>query len=144
MISSNDTKKYAFLGARIVPDEVPGQGPLMGIVSALKQARNNTAFVIASDIPVVNMVCLKRLLRKAALYDCAVLRTQGGYREPLYGVYKKNVIPVIWKLLHRGERSVQSLFSEVKAGYLEIGKAGWYRNLNTPTDYYAYTGKNDQ
>ncbi len=34
-VSADNTSKYAFLGAKVIPDRVPDQGPLMGIASVL-------------------------------------------------------------------------------------------------------------
>jgi len=51
LISANEPEKLAFLGLNVVPDRIPGQGPLMGIACALEASRSNLNFVVAGDIP---------------------------------------------------------------------------------------------
>ena len=50
LISANEVEKLSFLGFEIVPDKTSGQGPLMGIASALEASANELNFVVACDI----------------------------------------------------------------------------------------------
>jgi len=64
LISSNDVSKYGFVGVEVIPDEILGRGPLGGIASALRASANELNFVIASDIPKVDIDLMKTLLRE--------------------------------------------------------------------------------
>jgi molybdopterin-guanine dinucleotide biosynthesis protein A len=138
LISANDLDKYAFLGAPIVPDFIPGQGPLMGIASALLASRNDLLFAIATDIPEIDIHFVIRMLKKASQFDCVVPVIDGNKIEPLFAIYKKTVFPTIKQLLAIGERKVLNLFSRVNTGFVEMKNSVWYRNLNTMDDYQEY------
>jgi len=138
LISANDLDKYAFLGTPIVPDFRPGQGPLMGIASALLASRNDLIFTIAADIPEIDIYLVTRMLKKASQFDCVVPVIDGTKLEPLFAIYKKTVFPTIKQLLAIGERKVLNLFSRVNTGFVEMKNSAWYRNLNTMDDYQEY------
>ena len=89
LISTNEPGKHAFLGARTVPDRVPGKGPLMGIASAVEAARHERVFVTACDIPVIDLDTVARMLVLAEDFDCVIPMSSVGH-EPLFAVYRKS------------------------------------------------------
>ncbi len=141
VISSNDRRKLAFLGVDVVPDKEPGQGPLMGIVSALEVVKNEKVFVVACDIPNIDMDFVGRMFLESSEYDCVVPKTGTNKLEPLFAVYRKSVINTIEEMLKNGQRKASDLFSKVKVKYLEMGKTNWFRNLNTIDELNKYKQK---
>ena len=139
LVSANDPIKYSFLDARTVPDLVPGNGPLMGIRTAVEAARYDLVFVTACDIPVVDTDTLERLLALAEGYDCVVPRSRLG-PEPLFAVYRKSAIPAMRAVLDSGERRIRALFPRVRTRSLDLGTAPWYWNLNTKADLAMFLG----
>lgn len=137
LISTNDGGKYAFLGARCVPDLQPGNGPLMGIRTALEAARHDRVFVTACDIPVVDDDTVERMLVLAEDFDCVVPRTRVGH-EPLFAVYRRSAIPAMCDVLASGERRIRAVFPRVRTHVFDLGPAEWYRNLNTSEDLAAF------
>ncbi len=137
-ISANDREKYSFLGANIVPDAEAGQGPLMGIACSLQAARNSKVFVVACDIPDININLVRRLLDEAAHFDCVIPVLDSEKFEPLFAVYRKEIYKEIRQLLLEDERKVAALFPRVRTRYIKIGNAEWYSNLNTFDDYRKY------
>ena len=140
IINASAPEKYSFLEARVVPDRIPGQGPLMGISAVLKAAQNEKVFVVACDIPDINLDFVRRLLAEASHYDCVIPVSDQDEPEPLFAVYRKSVLPVVDDLLESGKRQIRLLYPLVKTKYLAMGKADWYRNLNTITDFKNYQG----
>ena len=123
---------------RLVRDEAPDLGPLGGVLAGLKAAANNTAAVVACDIPDIDVRFLRTLAAAAANAEIAVPVTPGGDFEPLFAAYTKAVIPEIEKLLDAGERSLIPLFGRCRTAAVPLGNAGWLRNLNTRRDYEDY------
>lgn len=138
IINASAPEKYTFLEARVAPDKIPGQGPLMGISAVLKAAQNEKVFVVACDIPDINLDFVRRLLAEASHYDCVIPISGQDELEPLFAVYRKSVLPVVDDLLESGKRQIRLLYPRVKTKYLAMGKADWYRNLNTITDFKNY------
>jgi molybdenum cofactor guanylyltransferase len=61
---------------RVVVDEVPGLGPLGGIIAGLKAATHEACAVVACDIPDIDAALLRRLARAAASAEIAVPGTR--------------------------------------------------------------------
>lgn len=139
LISTNDPEKLAFLGARTVPDRVPGKGPLMGIASAVEAARHERVFVTACDIPVVDLDTVTRMLVLAEDCDCVIPMSSVGH-EPLFAVYRKNAVPTMRDVLVAGERRISAIFPRVRTRFYDLGCSPWYRNLNTREDVAAFLG----
>lgn len=139
LISTNEPEKHAFLGARTVADRVPGKGPLMGIASAMEAARHERVFVTACDIPVIDLDTVARMLVMAEDFDCVIPMSSVGH-EPLFAVYRKSALPAMREVLAGGERRISAVFTRVRTRYYDLGRAPWYRNLNTPADVAEFLG----
>lgn len=137
LISTNEKEKYAFLDARCIPDLVPGNGPLMGIRTAVEAARHDRVFVTACDIPIIDDDTVERMLVLAEHFDCVIPRSRVGH-EPLFAVYRKSAIPAMCDVLDSGERRIRAVFPRVRTHAFDLGPAEWYRNLNTREDLAAF------
>lgn len=135
LISSNNISKYDFLGLEVVPDRIADQGPLMGIASALEVSSNSMNFVIACDIPEVDMGLVRKMLRLGSDFDAVVPRIKKEKYEPLFAVYKKSVLDTINKTLDAGKRRVTEALGECKVKYIDLNGVGHITNLNTMNDY---------
>jgi len=125
-------------GARVVEDELPGQGPMAGVLAGLRAARNEVCAVVACDIPDIDAPLLRKLVRAAAEAEIVVPVTPKGDFEPLFAVYRNAVILEIEKLLRAGQRSLIPLFGRARTARLRLGGANGIRNLNTRGDYESY------
>ncbi|MEK7995110.1 MAG: NTP transferase domain-containing protein, partial [Planctomycetota bacterium] len=135
LVSANDADKLAFLGLEIIPDGVPGQGPLMGIASTLEASARELNFVVACDIPHVELRCVRRMLSEAAETGAdIVVPITGEHRyEPLFAVYRKSALEAINKVLSSGGRKITDAFAlcQVKCVELDTDLV----NLNTMAEY---------
>jgi molybdopterin-guanine dinucleotide biosynthesis protein A len=137
LISSNEAGKYGFLKLPIIADEWPGQGPLMGILSCLKAAKQERVLVVACDIPVMDPGYIRTLMRLSEQADIVMPISEDGRHEPLFAVYRKTVIPRAEAALAQGKRRIV----EVLPGMTVIHPtmpSEWYYNLNTQEDYDAF------
>jgi len=138
ILSVNTEKKISFNGIKIVRDSEDGHGPLMGIYSSLEASLSPVNFVIACDIPEVNMTLLFELLAQSEEYDIAVPSFTEGQYEPLFAVYAKCVADAAGKILDNHKRRIIELFTECKTTVVPSPDNAWYINLNTPDDYRRY------
>jgi len=168
LISANEAKKFAFLGFEIIPDKIPGQGPLMGIASTLDASANECNFVVACDIPRINLSFVRRMLAEAKKVDivvpaignhasCIVNRVTNheprttsheSRVEPLFAVYRKSALAAINEVLSSGGRKISDVFSRCRVKYIElapdqVGGAEWLTNLNTMAEYDEFCKKYD-
>ena len=138
LISTSEEETYKFLGYKIVIDEKLKQGPLMGLLSSLKQSKNSINFIISCDIPDIDISFLIKMLSCTKKFDIIIPRYNNGKYEPLLAIYNKNIIPEIEKLLISGNRKIDPLFSICNTGFIEMDNERWYKNLNTFEDYSNY------
>ena len=137
LISANEVDKFAFLGFEVILDKVPEQGPLMGIASALEASVNELNFVVACDIPKINMACINRMLTEAieSQADIVVPTTGEEKYEPLFAIYRKSVLEAINKALSSGKRKITDVFTLCTVKHIELDDTDWLVNLNTMADY---------
>ncbi|MCU0287697.1 MAG: molybdenum cofactor guanylyltransferase [Acidobacteria bacterium] len=139
IISSNQeaVNRYSFLPYRKVVDEIQDQGPLQGISNGLQAASFPLNFVIACDIPEINISFLHKMMLYTDDYDIVVPVTNGNKMEPLFAFYHNRLVPLIEGLLQRGIKKVIELFPLCRVKYLPL-EGDWYYNLNTSEDYQSY------
>ncbi len=139
LISAADPGKYSFLDARVVPDETPGQGPLMGIACALPEAKHDLVAVVACDIPDVNIGLLKRMLRLATGFDAVIPRSGPDKYEPLFAIYRKSAAAAAREVLAAGKRRIIEIFERCKVRFVDLEGRGGVPNINTIEDYEQLT-----
>jgi molybdopterin-guanine dinucleotide biosynthesis protein A len=135
LISANEADKFTFLGFKVVPDKIQDQGPLMGIASALEASANEINFVIACDIPQIELRDVRRILFEAANSDADIIVpvTNEGKYEPLFAVYRKSALKAINKVLSSGGRKISDVFESCKVK--EVNLKDSLVNLNTMAEY---------
>jgi molybdopterin-guanine dinucleotide biosynthesis protein A len=137
LISSNRASEHDFLGIEVVEDKVLGQGPLMGIACALKASANEVNFVIACDIPEVDMGLVRKLVCEVDNYDVVMPTTGPSRCEPLFAVYKKSILAAMEATLAAGKRKILDALVGCKIKYVETGEVT-LGNINTMNDYLEF------
>jgi molybdopterin-guanine dinucleotide biosynthesis protein A len=143
IVVTNDPAPYEPLAlpVRLVPDERPSFGSLMGIYSGLKKARHSLALVVACDMPFLSLPLLRTMLSLAQGYD-VVIPAWDGLLEPLHAIYGKTCLPAIARQVERGDRRIVGFFDQVRVLYLDkrtIERGDplhlSFFNVNTPQDW---------
>jgi molybdopterin-guanine dinucleotide biosynthesis protein MobB len=147
VVSANDPALFADLGLPVRADEVPGQGALGGIHTALRWAMEGGrpgALVVACDMPWVTAALLRTIAERAAAAGAdAVVPESGGRRgvEPLCAWYSVRCLPEIERMIGEGERRVHRLIERIRADVVplaEVRRIGdphiLFHNVNTPED----------
>jgi len=142
LISTNDAEKYAFLGCDCVEDKIPGQGPLMGIASTLESSDNELNFVVACDIPHIDIRFFRKMLAEAQEADMVIPTKGKGKHEPLFAIYNKSALKGINKALSSGKRKISDAFAHCNVKYIKL-KAKQLTNLNTMEEYEEFQKKYD-
>jgi molybdopterin-guanine dinucleotide biosynthesis protein A len=124
-------------------DEIPGQGPLGGIVTALK-VTGRSCLVTSCDLPYLDESTLDRLLIAYHAAEGRPLMTtygqmETGYIEALVSIYAHHALPVLEAALANGQRKLAAIIPREKR--LEIpysqDEARPFFNLNTPAELKA-------
>jgi molybdopterin-guanine dinucleotide biosynthesis protein A len=127
----------------------------MGIASALEASANERNFVVACDIPYIDLRCVRRMLVEADRADIVVPKhknrskgskaredTDGNY-EPLFAIYCKSALEPINEVLLSGRRKISDVFGRCKVKYTELPLTEWFANLNTTDEYEEFRKKYD-
>jgi molybdopterin-guanine dinucleotide biosynthesis protein A len=135
---------YRRLPARIIEDQIPGQGPLMGLYSGLCASSSDINFVTTVDSPFMSHPLAAWLVEEISCCDAHVPR-HGGYIEPLFAAYRRSCIPSIEKSLPL--RRVISFYRHVRVKYAEEEiirsldpEHRSFLNINLKKDYQHITG----
>jgi molybdopterin-guanine dinucleotide biosynthesis protein A len=143
LVVTGEPARYAPLGlpARLISDERPGVGSLMGIYSGLRASRHTHALAVACDMPFLNLPLLRYMVPLADGYDVVIPRL-GGFLEPLHAIYGKSCLPFMAGLLEQGRRQIVAFFDHVRVRYVEQGEIERFDphhlsfvNVNTPGDW---------
>ena len=129
---------------RIVFDEKPGGGPLMGLYSGLKATQSSTALVVAVDMPFVQPALLTFLL---AHYEenTLLVPVVEGVPQVLLAIYPRSILPLIEALLIEGKRAPRALLEVAPVRYIEESQLREvdqqlqsFVGINTPEDLAQY------
>ena len=144
LIVTNRPKQFNSLTSlhltKIACDIIPHQGPLGGIYSGLMNSGSFYNFVLACDMPFVNLELIKYMVSIKDNFDAVVPKLKKGY-EALFAIYSKNCISAISEILKTGDLKVVNFFNKLKLRELnekEISRFGapdvLFMNINTRED----------
>lgn len=126
---------------KVVSDIASGKGPLMGIYSSVKHSRTVNNFVMACDVPQINISLVNKLYKFTKNHDIVLPCYPDDKTEPLFAFYKTKTLPVIEKVLEKNIYKIDKIFPSLKVKYLEIDESEKIPNLNTLADYKKFKQK---
>ena len=150
MLVANTSDDLGFLGLTTVADELPGAGPLGGILTALVHSHHPRVLVVACDMPLLNPALLRYMAQLPDSSDVIIPRwidKSGSVKvEPLHAIYSRRCIKAVRERLSAGNLKVQGLLDDISAQYVEEQEMRRFdpqllclRNINTPQDADIYS-----
>lgn len=113
VIVANEPTVYAGFGVPVVPDRIPGKGPLGGIHAALCWSASPYLLCCACDMPFINPDVIAHLSALTPGYDAVVPHCGAGF-EPLHAIYGRTCLLHVERMLGEGRLRVDELFSAVR------------------------------
>lgn len=133
---------------RVLYDEMPGLGPLGGLVSGLKSASTPWVFMVACDMPYLDPRVIARIVAERAEGLLAVVPESPGGPESCHALYARAALPALEAALAEGERAPYRLFGRLNARLIPKSEIAaidpTFRalsNLNTRDDLLTARGK---
>ncbi|MBI5143628.1 MAG: molybdenum cofactor guanylyltransferase, partial [Candidatus Omnitrophica bacterium] len=118
IIVTNSNDRYKNLkGVKVIPDILPGRGPLGGIYSGLLASKDRYNFVVACDMPFINEALIKYMIDTKDNHDIIIAKKDKKF-HPLFGIYNKNCIPIIEEMLKQDRLKISDIFSHVKTHFI--------------------------
>ena len=144
LITNNPEHFGGFESFRIYEDLIPGKGPLSGIHSALYHARNENVFIIAGDMPLINMHTIDKQIKISENFsNKTIIPEIKGNLEPLHGIYRKKDLSRLEGML-KSENipAVKKFLGIIHTHYWKIHEQYPFININTPEELKRYENCN--
>jgi len=132
---------YALPGLRIIFDETPGIGPLMGLYSGLSAMNTERALVVAVDLPFVQPALLSFLLSQPLTADTLLVPIVHDVPQVMLALYPRSVVPVVKEQLQWGRRDLRCLLEVAPVQFIEEKQLlqvdpqlRSFVNINTPEE----------
>ena len=145
IIVTSRPEEYVKYGFRLAEDEVRDFGPLAGIHVGLKSSGSMYNYVVACDMPFINIEYMKYMMELIKEYDGevdAVITRLGEWIEPFNAFYSKSLIHRIEENIQNNKRQINLLLQDTNVLYVSEAKArefspdwGMFTNINTFKDY---------
>jgi molybdopterin-guanine dinucleotide biosynthesis protein A len=135
-----DPAKYGHVGPFVVADDIPGVGPLGGIVTAMRYASHDRLLVLACDMPHVPAGLFTFLKLGLDADRSAFVPSCDGRIEPLAAAYHRRCRPRFEAQIARATWKVSDALEAVGATFVRIcpGENDWptdiFHNINLPAD----------
>ena len=141
VLIAGDRPDLARPGVPCVPDLYPGSA-LGGLQGGLAAITTPWMFVTPCDLAHPDADLVRCILRHKNGCDVVVPRTPGGF-EPVFALYHKNCLPLMERMLARGQYRIYDFYNQVHVRYLDPAElpVGWeraLRNLNTPQELQSF------
>jgi len=137
-LSSKDAK-FDF-DAPLLLDHYPEHSPMVALASVLEQTEEEALFILSVDMPRVDTPVIQQLLHSYNTdreHPAILIAKSPRGIEPLCGIYRREVLPVVQTLLHQGEHRMRSLLQAVTTATVSFESLEAFVNLNTPQEYQA-------
>jgi molybdopterin-guanine dinucleotide biosynthesis protein A len=130
-------------GFPAIPDLYPGEGPLGGILTALRHTAAEWNLIVACDMPGLDAAFLSGLLAAAGSGAVAAVVPYGpsGHPEPLCAVYRRDALAALERAFAAGIRKVTAAFEGLEIHRYPVTEVTPLQNVNTPEDWSVYAAE---
>ena len=118
-----------------IPDKTEVRSPLIALLSILETVEEEEVFILSVDAPFVGKDTIEKILSSDdGSYDAVIAKSPSGV-QPLCGLYKKSMLPFIYRQLEKNNHKLHALLSEAKTHYVVFEDDQPFTNLNHPFEY---------
>lgn len=139
IIVTNTPEDFEYTKVRLVKDVIKDKGPLGGLYTGIKEAAFSNCFVVACDMPFINLQLIKYMIQIKG-YDAVVPKIDGRF-HPLFATYSKNCLNIIHKYISEDKLRISDIFSKIEVRELYEKELKLYDdkllsliNINTPEE----------
>ncbi len=141
IIVANSQNYFKNIDVKVVTDIIPDSGPLGGLYSGLAVSSNIHSFLIACDMPFINLQLIDYMIKQIGENDIVIPLSSKGI-ETLFAIYSLNCLETIKRQIEFRKLKLLDILSFFKVRYIsqeEIEKfdpkESSFFNVNSPKDY---------
>jgi molybdopterin-guanine dinucleotide biosynthesis protein A len=129
---------YGALGYRVIPDLIPGSGPLGAVYTALHDSGADWNLIVACDMPDVTVALFEDLFAVAERSgaDC-VAPGRADALHPLCAVYHRRCAPHAADAIHRNSLKMHDFVSNLQTMIWPLKNWAPLSNINTQEEWSA-------
>jgi molybdopterin-guanine dinucleotide biosynthesis protein A len=143
IITNSNCDKDEFLQSgllEVYPDLIPGKGPLSGLHSALKHAREEIIVMMPSDLPLMKQETVMYMLQNIKADADALVPRCNSHTHPVSAIYRRNILKKLEDYLRKTKDfSIYKFLRSIQTQYLDIPQSSSlelsFYNMNTEADY---------
>ena len=124
---------YDFLRDPVIPDQMPGRGPLAAILTGLRHSCVDWSIFIACDMPLLQSEFMELLLGFIAKSDAdAIVPLTHSRWQPLCAAYRKSSIRGLREVLDEGNSAVVQALPRLRVDVItgsDLATAGLPENI---------------
>ena len=130
-----DATALAAAGLRCIPDEHPGEGPLGGVITALRHFADRPAvMVVACDLPLLRSATVTAVLSAlAAAPEAGVALAVTDRPQPMCAAWRPDGVNQLEQAFAQGERRLLTAAQRLVVAESTV-PATDLANVNTPAD----------
>ncbi len=131
----------------LIEDLYEKKGPLGGILSGLSVCEEDALLVMPCDMPECREERIVELVQNYLEYGMPVFFQDGEYKLPFPGIYTKDMIPAMERMLQEKKYRMQDLLQVKEIGICHIQRPGMreeLKNINTVEEYKELLDDNDK
>lgn len=121
IVVANDKKRETQLsgldGISISIDKYPDTGSLGGIFTGIHASTTDWTFVVACDMPFLNIKLIRYIMSLKEGYD-AVVPVIDGRPEPIHSIYSKDCLAHIKEKITNNELKITGFFDKISVRYV--------------------------
>ena len=135
--ANRNLDRYAALGYPVVADTLQGhQGPLAGVLSALRHTETDFLVTAPCDAPLVSPDLVGRLYAACVAADADLAVASDGQRQqPVFLLLRSGVAPALEAYLAGGGRKIDAWFAELRVAEADFSdQPDTFVNVNDPDE----------
>ncbi len=117
-------------------DEYEGEGPLSGIISALR-ATKQSILVLGIDMPLITTQSIETLIKQRNwdLLTTTYYNDHSNKWEPMLSIWEIETLPCLEEYFNNGGRSIQEFLNQYGNQRVLITSEQEFTNVNTTEDF---------
>ena len=115
-----DLGRLRRLGFAAIPDDHAGEGPLGGLLTALRAAASDWVVLLACDLPLASSETVRELLDHAGDGIDVVVPLLAGRPQPAHGVWRRDCRAVLGERFAAGERRLTAALDHLRVRQVTV------------------------